>query len=146
MKLHRQVAELWSRFDEREEQLKAATSAVRAKVEEVTDYQAALHRYKDKLMEEGERVVELKVTDTEKATQLAHLERVRENVGQALERMEAERNELMRKLAQTRANYSVLKRSVETSMRTELCLFRREVEFVVTRAFEGLNQLEGPWR
>lgn len=74
---------------------------------------------------------------------MAELERSRAEVGKALDLKEGERNDLMRKIAPTRANSSSQQRRVAMSMRTGLRGLRREVERVVTRAFVGTDQFEG---
>lgn len=63
-----------------------------AKIEEVKYCKATLHRSKDKFMEEQERDATLNVANAKKATQVALLNRVRENVGKTLESLDSERN------------------------------------------------------
>lgn len=57
-KLHGQFTELGSRFDERGEKFKEATSEVGGKTKEVKEYQAAMPRAKDELIEERDRIAE----------------------------------------------------------------------------------------
>lgn len=72
-KLQRELSELYSRFEERGDQLQVATSATKARAEEVKNYQAALNRSKDKVMEDPERIAMLNIADAEKTMQLAEL-------------------------------------------------------------------------
>lgn len=57
--------------------------------------------------------------------------------------MEEERTDFGRQLAQQGASSSARNRSVATAMRADLRDLLKEVERVVTRAFEGLDQLDG---
>lgn len=76
-KLHGQVAEICSRFDERGEKLKATTSVAGARAKEVKGYQATLHLFKDKLMEEGQHIIDWKVKHAQTVAQLDNMDGAR---------------------------------------------------------------------
>lgn len=139
MKVKRRLPELCSRFDERVEKLWVVTSAANARVEEVKDYQASIYRSKNSVMEEGECVAALKIADVEKMTQLAELERVKANAARTLGNVQGERNALVWQLAEAWTSSLAKKRSVATARRMNLPDLYREVELVVTRAFEGFD-------
>lgn len=110
-----------------------------ARAEDIKEYQVALHRSKDTVMEERERVAALKVDDAEKSTQSAGVDRVKVKAGSTL----GEEKTLAQQLTEVRASSSAQKRSVETAMWTYLRGLRREVERVARCAFVGFNQLDG---
>lgn len=69
---------------------------------------------------------------------MAQLDCVPENVGKPLESMVVKRNELKLNLAQERENSLAQEGVVAASMRADLFRLRREVERVLTRAFEEI--------
>lgn len=115
-KLNEQIFDLCSRFEERGEQLKEATSVKIAKEEEVKEYQAAFHLAKDKLMEQRYRIAEWKVKHAGTKSKLTISEHVRTNFIATLKKMEEEPGDFGQQLTKQGENQSIRNCGVATVM------------------------------